>query len=57
MGVDILESTTHRVYGYYMNVAWPRGHKTFSCSTQLSMKFELLMYTEIAKINENPKLK
>ena len=25
--------------------------KLFSCSTQLSMKFQLLIYTQIAKIN------
>ena len=31
----------------------PRGYITFSCSTQLSIKFELLTYTEVAKINGN----
>ena len=26
---------------------WPRGYKTYSCSTQLSTKFQLLIKTEI----------
>ena len=30
-----------------------RGCKTFPCSTQLSMKFKLLIITRIAKINGN----
>ena len=31
----------------WMNEAWPRGYKTFLCSTQLSMKFQLLIKTKI----------
>ena len=30
-----------------LNDIWPQGYKTFSCSTQLSMKFQLLMKTKI----------
>ena len=26
---------------------WPRGYKTFSCSTQLSTEFQLLIKTKI----------
>ena len=32
-------------------MSWPRGHRTFSCSTQLSMIFELLEKTKMLKIN------
>ena len=29
---------------------WPRGYKIFSCSTQLSMKFVLLINPKLLKI-------
>ena len=32
---------------------WSWGYKTFSCSTQLSVIFKLLINTEIAQINRN----
>ena len=31
---------------------WPQGYKTFSCTTQLSMKSKLLINIKIARINE-----
>ena len=33
----------------FANTAWPRGYKTLSCSTQLSMKFELFIKGEMMK--------
>ena len=41
------------ISGYSLNSSlcktWPRGYKTFSRSAQLSMKFQLLINTEIAQ--------
>ena len=39
--------------GILLNIPGPEVIKLLSCSTQLSMKFELLIYIEIAKVNEN----
>ena len=33
--------------GVQMAESWPRGYKTFSCSTQLSIKFEMLINVKI----------
>ena len=48
-----LQSTTKISNGFTAKQNKPRGYKTFSCSTQLSMKFKLLINIKIAKINEN----
>ena len=41
------------IYGHVSHlgiVTWPRGYKTFSCSTQLSLKFILLINVKMPTI-------
>ena len=39
-----------RVFAIMFVVSWPQGSKTFSCSTQLSMKFILLINVKMPTI-------
>ena len=41
---------SHLLLQLDMHDAWPRGYKTFSCSTELSMKFHLVVKAKILNI-------
>ena len=38
------------IYNLRIQLNWPRGYKTFSCSAQLSMKFFMLINVKIQTI-------
>ena len=42
-----INDTTIRVEGDGGAKTWPRGYKTFSCATQLSMKLSVLINTKM----------
>ena len=48
--MNCCEETETKAVWPRLNVFWPRGYKTFSCSIQLSMKFFLLINVKMPTI-------
>ena len=51
--VQLVKRTINAALGDVATQTWPRGYETFSCSTQLSMKFVMLINLKLLTIADS----